>query len=130
MTPAQVHQLGLDEVQRVRDNMEAIATQAGYENKLQTTRAPRTDQQYEPVSGPACVRITVTLPDVSLPALFQAAHTLPGCPSIVETPAAHASTAPGAYYLAGSAYSTRPARQVLRQYVGTTDAAHENAQRH
>lgn len=123
MTPAQVHQLGLDEVKRVRDNMEAIATQAGYENRLEDyLKHLRTDKEYEPVSGPALCAHYRDITGRIAPALLKLfhVHTLPRMPfSIVETPAAHASTAPGAYYLAGSAHPDAP--RPGKFYVNTSE---------
>jgi uncharacterized protein (DUF885 family) len=123
MTPAQVHQLGVDEVKRVRANMEAIATQAGYENRLEDyLEHLRTAKEYESVSGPALCAHYRDITGRIAPALLRLfhLHTLPRMPfSIVETPSEHASMAPAAYYLAGSAHPTAPRPGVF--YVNTSE---------
>jgi uncharacterized protein (DUF885 family) len=123
MTPAQVHQLGLNEVQRVRQNMEAIATQAGYEGRLEDyLEHLRTSKEYEPVSGAAlCAHFRDIVGRIA-PAMLQLFHlsTLPRMPvKITETPAAHASMAPAAYYLSGSANPQAPRPGIF--YVNTSE---------
>mmetsp|Transcript_18640 Transcript_18640/g.53587 ORF Transcript_18640/g.53587 Transcript_18640/m.53587 type:complete len:633 (-) Transcript_18640:45-1943(-) len=114
MTPKEIHQLGLNEVGRMRQSMQDIAAQDGYEGRLDGYMGHlRTSSQYEPRSAEAlCAHYRDIAGRIS-PELLKIFHlkTLPHLPySIVETPAASASMAPAAYYLAGSAdaSSARP----------------------
>ena len=105
MTAEEIHQLGLTEVQRINDGMEKIAAEAGYEGRLDAYREYlRTDDKFTPKSGEALCAHYRDLAGRIAPALLRIfhVHTLPRTPfQIVETPAAHAAMAPGAYYLAG-----------------------------
>jgi uncharacterized protein (DUF885 family) len=123
MSPTEIHQLGLDEVARMRKEMNEIATQAGYDGKLdEYMEYLRTNKEYEPESGAAlCAHYRDITGRIS-PALLKLFHlkTLPRSPfSIVETPAAHASMAPAAYYLAGSADPVNPRPGMF--YVNTSE---------
>ena len=114
MSPKEIHQLGLDEVARMRQSMQDIAAQDGYEGRLEDYMDHlRTSTEFEPKSADAlCVHYRDIAGRIS-PKLLKIFHlkTLPRLPfTIVETPAASASMAPAAYYLAGSsdAASARP----------------------
>jgi uncharacterized protein (DUF885 family) len=112
MTPEEIHQLGLDEVQRVRDQMLLIAAQEGYKDRLDDyLQYLRTAPEYTPTSADALLSKFRDITGRIAPAMLQLFHisTLPRMPfAITETPAAHAKTAPAAYYLAGSADRTNP----------------------
>ena len=114
LTPKEIHQLGLDEVARMRQSMQDIAAQDGFEGRLEDYMEHlRTSSEYEPQSAEAlCAHYRDIAGQIS-PELLKIFHlkTLPRLPfTIVETPAASASMAPAAYYLAGSAdaSSARP----------------------
>ena len=114
MSPKEIHQLGLDEVARMRQSMQEIAAQDGYEGRLEDYMEHlRTSDEFEPKSAEAlCAHYRDIAGKIS-PELLRIFHlkTLPRLPfTIVETPAASASMAPAAYYLAGSAdaASARP----------------------
>lgn len=123
MTPEEVHQLGLDEVKRVRENMESIAAQDGYEGRLDDyLEHLRTSPKYTPASAEALVAHFRDIAGRIAPAMLNIfhLHTLPRMPfAITETPAAHAKTAPAAYYLAGSADPTAPRPGMF--YVNTSE---------
>jgi uncharacterized protein (DUF885 family) len=123
MTPDEIHKLGLDEVQRVRNEMLSIAAQEGYENRLDDyLQYLRTAPEYTPTSAEALVSNFRDITGRIAPAMLQLFHisTLPRMPfSITETPAAHAKTAPAAYYLAGSADRTNPRPGMF--YVNTSE---------
>ena len=54
MSPQEIHQLGLDEVARVRNEMETIAASDGYEGKLpEYLEYLRTSPEFEPKSAPS-----------------------------------------------------------------------------
>jgi uncharacterized protein (DUF885 family) len=123
MTPQDVHQLGLDEVKRVREAMEAIATDAGYEGKLEKYLLYlRNAPEFEPKSAAALLGHFRDIVGRISPALLNIIHwkTLPRQPvEITETPAASASMAPAAYYLAGSTNPTSPRPGMF--YVNTSE---------
>jgi len=110
MTPKEIHQLGIDEVARMRRSMQDIAAQDGYEGRLEDYMEHlRTSPEYEPTSAEAlCAHYRDITGRIS-PELLNIFHlkTLPRLPfNIVETPSASAAMAPAAYYLAGSADSS------------------------
>jgi uncharacterized protein (DUF885 family) len=125
MTPAEVHQLGLDEVKRVRAAMEDIASQAGYAGRLEDyMNHLRTSPDYEPKSGPELLAHYRDITGKIHPAMLKLFHwtTLPRMPfDIVETPSAHAAMAPAAYYLAGSTDRQAPRPGIF--YVNTSELA-------
>jgi len=106
MSAAEIHQLGLDEVSRVKNEMEKIAANAGYAGKLEEyMKHLRTAPEYAPVSGESLCAHYRDITGRIAPAMLKLFHvrTLPRTPfQIVETPSAHAAMAPAAYYLAGS----------------------------
>jgi uncharacterized protein (DUF885 family) len=123
MTPAEIHQLGLDEVQRMRNAMNQIASQAGYAGKLdEYMEHLRTSPDYEPTSASALCAHYRDITGRIAPEMLKLFHlkTLPRSPfQIVETPAAHAAMAPAAYYLAGSTDARAPRPGTF--YVNTSE---------
>jgi uncharacterized protein (DUF885 family) len=123
MTPQEIHQLGLDEVQRVRDTMLSIAEQEGYNNHLdEYLKHLRTSPEYTPTSTTALVAHYRDITGRIAPAMLNLfhLHTLPRMPfAITETPSAHAKTAPAAYYLAGSSDPKTPRPGIF--YVNTSE---------
>lgn len=122
MTPDEIHTLGLDEVKRVRDQMQAIASQRGYADLNVYLEHLRTSPDFEPASAEAlCARFRDIMGRIA-PAMLSLfhLHTLPRMPvSVTETPAAQAPMAPAAYYLAGSADPTAPRPGTF--YVNTSE---------
>jgi uncharacterized protein (DUF885 family) len=123
LSPQEVHQLGLDEVQRVRTNMEIIAAQEGFQGKLQDyLEHLRTCPEYTPESPEALLAHFRNLTGKIGPALLKLFHvqTLPSMPlAIVETPADSAPMAPAAFYLAGSSDRASPRPGIF--YVNTSE---------
>ena len=123
MSPQEVHQLGLDEVKRVRENMEAIAASDGYKDRLEDyLEHLRTSDKYTPQSAQQLVAHFRNVAGKIAPAMLKLFHlsTLPRMPfEIIETPASHASTAPAAYYLAGSTNANDPRPGTF--YVNTSE---------
>ena len=103
LTPGQIHQIGLDEVKRIRSDMTALATKAGYPSREAFIQALRTDPKYYPKTaaellGAAALQAKIN--DGKMPTLFA---TLPRLPYGVR--AIPAETAEGnttAYYMQGS----------------------------
>jgi uncharacterized protein (DUF885 family) len=112
MSPMEIHQLGLDEVLRVRKEMEVIASKDGYKGRLdQYLEHLRTSTDFEPTSALALLAHYRDLTQRLYPALLNIFHmrSLPRQPlKITETPTASAHMAPAAYYLAGSTDAPRP----------------------
>jgi uncharacterized protein (DUF885 family) len=123
MTPLEIHQMGLDEVQRMRNEMNEIAASAGYADRLEEYMEHlRTSPEYESKSGEELCAHYRDITGRIAPAMLNLFHlkTLPRSPfQIVETPAAHASMAPAAYYLAGSADAKAPRPGTF--YVNTSE---------
>ena len=123
MTPQEIHDLGLSEVKRVREEMEAIAAEAGYEGRLDDyLEHLRTSKEFEPESSESLLAHYRDIAMRIYPALLNLFHleTLPRQPLLItETPAASASMAPAAYYLAGSTNSNAPRPGCF--YVNTSE---------
>ena len=123
MNPDEVHQLGLEEVTRVRNEMETIAAGAGYEGKLDAyIEYLRTSSEFEPKSATSLLAHYRDIVGRIFPKMLDLFHlsTLPRQPlEITETPAASASMAPAAYYLAGSTDSNAPRPGMF--YVNTSE---------
>lgn len=123
MTPDEIHTLGLNEVQRVKERMQTIATGAGYPGRLKDyLEHLRTSDDYAPASAEAlCARFRDVIGRIA-PALLDIlpADALPRMPvAVTRTPSARASTAPAAYYLAGSNDPSAPRPGMF--YVNTSE---------
>lgn len=103
LTPAQIHQIGLDEVARIRGEMDVVARKAGYASRAAFIQALRTDPKYYPRSvaelmGAAALQAKIN--DGKMPTLF---GTLPRLPYGVRAiPPETAEGSPTAYYMPGS----------------------------
>jgi uncharacterized protein (DUF885 family) len=123
MTPQEIHQLGLDEVARIRQTMNDIATDAGFPDRLQDYMEHlRTGKEFEPKDAASLLAHYRDITGRISPALLNLFHiqTLPRSPfEIKETPPAGASMAPAAYYLAGSPDPSQPRPGMF--YVNTSE---------
>ena len=119
MTPDEIHTLGLTEVKRVRDQMQAIASQAGYDDLDKYLEHLRTSPDYESKSAEAlCAHFRDIVGRIA-PAMLKLfhLHTLPRMPvSVTET---RAPMAPAAYYLSGSTDPSAPRPGIF--YVNTSE---------
>ncbi|CAJ1959813.1 unnamed protein product [Cylindrotheca closterium] len=124
MTPQEVHDLGLQEVARVRSGMETVKKEDGFEN-LQLEEYLtylRTSPIFEPASAESLLASYRDIVGQLYPKLLRLFHldTLPRQPlDVTESPAASAHMAPAAYYLAGSTDSKAPRPGVF--YVNTSE---------
>ena len=89
MTPAQVHQIGLDEVKRIRSEMQQVIADTGFEGSFADfIQFLRTDPQFYPKTPDELMRYAAFLAkksDAQLPKLFK---TLPRTPyGVVPVPA-------------------------------------------
>ena len=103
LTADQIHQIGLIEVARIRAEMDALATEAGYPSRAAFVAKLRTDPGYY-AKGPEELMRTVArvtkIIDGKMPGLFA---TLPRLPyGIREIPAETADGNTTAYYFPGS----------------------------
>ena len=112
MTAGEIHELGVNEVARIKSEMQNIADEAGYQGDLEKyIEHLRTDPKYAPKSGEDLLAHYRDITGRIAPAMLKLFHvkTLPRSPfQIVETPSSHAAMAPAAYYLAGSMNPPRP----------------------
>ena len=103
LTPDQIHQIGLDEVKRIRAEMDRLATNSGYASRAAFIQALRTDPKYYPrtaaeLMGAAALQAKVN--DGKMPTLFA---TLPRLSYGVRAiPAETAGGSTTAYYMGGS----------------------------
>jgi uncharacterized protein (DUF885 family) len=103
LTPDQIHQIGLDEVARIRARMEGVAKGAGFASREAMIAKLRTDPQYYAKTPEelmeAVARITKQI-DGMMPRYFA---TLPRLPyGIKEIPKETAETTTTAYYNSGN----------------------------
>jgi uncharacterized protein (DUF885 family) len=129
MTPQEIHQLGLEEIRRVRIEMESIAAADGYQERLEEyLQHLRTSSEFEPKSATALLVHYRDIIGRIYPSLLNLFHlgTLPRQPlMITETPAASASMALAAYFFGWFyklPYST--IRYLLRQHLGSVHSSH------
>jgi uncharacterized protein (DUF885 family) len=121
MTPAQIHQLGLDEITRITAEQTAIAHKAGYKDLASFRAAINADPKYTPTSEEQILdtfRHYIAQMQPMLPKLFT---VLPDCPVTVEAiPAYRAAEA--THYQTGTPDCKRPGRVS----VGVSDFAHRS----
>ncbi len=111
LSPQQIHELGLAEVERIRQEMYAVMREAGYDKQdiRGFARHLARDQRQFYTDGDSMVRDYRALAkqaDAALVKLFGRYPTLPY--GIEAIPAHEASGRSGAYYLRGSAENGRP----------------------
>jgi len=121
MTPAQIHQLGLDEITRITAEMTTLAHKAGFKD-LESFRASiRANPKYTPTSSEEILdtfRHYIAQMQPKLPELFT---VLPDCPVTVEAIPAYQAAA-ATHYQTGTPDCKHPGRVS----VGTSDFAHRS----
>ncbi len=124
LTPGEIHQIGVEEVARIRSEMEAVIEEVGFEGSFDDFLTfLRTDPQFYPKSGEELLKQAAYLSkkmDGQLPRLF---GRLPRLPYAVEPVPDHlaarytagryvdapaGSTRPGIYWVNTYALDTRP----------------------
>jgi uncharacterized protein (DUF885 family) len=110
LTPAAIHQIGLDEVQRLHREMETVKEQVGFKGTLQQFfEHIRTDPKFKPASREALQQGYVAIGkrlDATLPKLFS---TLPKAPlDIRPVPALTEKGAARGSYQQGTPDGSRP----------------------
>jgi uncharacterized protein (DUF885 family) len=119
LTPAQIHQLGLDEVTRITAEMTAIALKAGFKDLAAFRASINSNPQYTPKSEEQILGEYRHYIDQMRPKLSELFYTLPKAPVTVEAiPAFQAAAA--THYNTGTPDGKRPGRVV----VATSDFSH------
>ncbi len=119
MTPAEIHQLGLDEIKRITGEMTELAQKAGYKDLASFREALHTNPKYIPSSSEQILdtfRHYIAQMQPKLPALFS---VLPDCPVTVEAIPSY-QTGAATHYQTGTPDCKRPGRVS----VATSDFAH------
>lgn len=119
ITPAAVHQLGLDEVKRITAEMTVLAKKAGYKDLATWRTAINADPKWKPKSEEQIVedfRKYIAQMEPKLPELF---GLLPKSPVTVE-PIPDFAAAEATHYNAGTPDGKRPGRVVVAVANPTT----------
>jgi uncharacterized protein (DUF885 family) len=121
MTPDEIHQLGLREIDRIQGEMTVIAEKAGFADLDSFRASVKTNPKYVPTSSDQILedyRHYIAQMEPKLPELFT---LLPKSPVTVEAiPAFQAAAA--THYVTGTPDGKRPGRVV----VATSDFAHRS----
>jgi uncharacterized protein (DUF885 family) len=121
LTPAQIHQIGLDEIKRITAEMTDIAHKAGYKDLAAFRDAIKNDPKYTPKSEEQILdtfRHYIAQMQPKLPELFT---VLPDCPVTVEAIPTY-QTGVATHYQTGTPDCKRPGRVS----VGVSDYAHRS----
>ncbi len=121
MTPDEIHQLGLREIDRIQAEMLAIAKNAGFTDLAAFRASLKTNPKYIPTSADQILedfRHYIAQMEPKLPQLFT---LLPKSPVTVEAIPAFQSAA-ATHYVTGTPDGKRPGRVV----VATSDFAHRS----
>jgi uncharacterized protein (DUF885 family) len=119
MTPAQIHQLGLEEVKRITAEMTDLAHKAGYKDLASFREAIRTNPKYVPTSSEQILETFRHYIDQMRPRLPELFTVLPDCPVTVEAIPSYQNGA-ATHYQTGTPDCKRPGRVS----VATSDFAH------
>lgn len=120
MTPAQIHQIGLDEVQRDETEMLAIAKKLGYPDLKSLRAAIAANPKLHPASADALLAAYSGYEqgmEAKLPTLFD--HLPKARLEVVTIPAYRAKNAAAAYYEEGTADGSRPGKITVNTYNAT-----------
>ncbi|MGO8756856.1 MAG: DUF885 domain-containing protein [Terracidiphilus sp.] len=117
LTPAEIHQTGLDEVARDEAEMLAIAQKLGFPDLKTFRESLKSNPKLHPASADALVAAYqgyVGPMQAKLPSLF---GTLPKARlEVAPVPEYEEKTAPPAYYEIGAADGSRPGRLLVNRY--------------
>ena len=112
MTAAEIHQLGLREIERIQAEMTVIAKKEGFADLAAFREALKTDPKYKPTSAEQILedfRRYIAQMEPKLPELFT---LLPKSPVTVEAIPAFQATA-ATHYVTGTPDGKRPGRVVV-----------------
>lgn len=120
LTPDQIHQIGIEQVQKDEAEMLAIAKKLGFQDLKSFRASLKTNPKLHPTSGQALLdayKGYLKPMQAKLPELF---GTLPKAPFEVEAvPAYLEKNAPPAYYEAGTPDGSRPGKLMINLYNAT-----------
>jgi uncharacterized protein (DUF885 family) len=119
MTPAQIHQLGLDEIKRIRGEMTNLAHKAGFKDLASFQESLKTNPKYIPTSSEQILDAFRHYIDQMRPKLPELFTVLPDCPVTVEAIPSY-QTGVATHYQTGTPDCKRPGRVS----VATSDFAH------
>jgi uncharacterized protein (DUF885 family) len=114
LTAGQLHQIGLDEVQRDESEMLAIAQKLGFKDLAALRAAVKDNSKFAPASPEALLAAykNYAIPmQAKLPTLFGRLPKLPF--EVVAMPDYLAANGPAAYYMSGAAAAGRPGRLTI-----------------
>src|SRR2546422_3745499 len=118
LTPQQIHELGLSEVQRIRGEMEKVLAQVGFKGSLlDFARFLRTDPRFYFTDAREMVREYRDIAKRIEPELTRLFGKLPRLPyGVVEIPAFSAASQTTAYYRPGAPRAHRPGAYYVNTY--------------
>ena len=120
LTPDQIHQLGLEEVQKDEAAMLVIARKLGFSDLKSFRASLKSNPKLHPTSAQALLddyKGYLSAMQARLPSLF---GVLPKAPfEVVPVPDYLAKSAPPAYYQAGTPDGSRPGRLFINTYDAT-----------
>jgi uncharacterized protein (DUF885 family) len=119
MTPAEIHQLGLDEIKRIRGEMTDLAHKAGFKDLASFQQSLKTNPKYIPTSSEQILDNFRHYIDQMRPKLPELFTVLPDCPVTVEAIPSY-QTGAATHYQTGTPDCKRPGRVS----VATSDFAH------
>ena len=119
MTPAQIHQLGLDEIKRIRAEMTELAHRAGFKDLDSFKESLKTNPKYKPTSSEQILDDFRHYIDQMRPKLPELFTVLPDCPVTVEAIPSY-QTGSATHYQTGTPDCTHPGRVS----VATSDFEH------
>lgn len=122
LTPDQVHELGLNEVKRIRGEMESLMRQTGFDGSLKDFFTfLRTDKRFYYTDPQDLLLHYRNLAKTIDPRLLKIAKTLPRTPYGVEpTPAEVAPDATTGFYYPAAADGSRPGTYLVNLYKPET----------
>jgi uncharacterized protein (DUF885 family) len=118
LTPQQIHEIGFQEVARIRAELEKVKAEAGFQGSMaEFQKFLRTDPRFFYTDAESLVRGYRDIAKRADPGLVKLFGKLPRMPyGVVETPAEIAPTQPTARYQAGSIQASRPAVMLANTY--------------
>jgi uncharacterized protein (DUF885 family) len=119
LTPDQIHEIGLKEMDRIGAEMLAIAHQEGFSDVVSFSNSLKTNRKYVPTSAEQILDDFRKYIDQMQPKLPQLFTYIPGSPVTVEAIPSFQSAA-ATHYQSGTPDGKRPGRVV----VATSDFAH------
>ncbi len=119
LTPEQIHQIGLDEVKRIRDEMDGIIESSGFEGSFEEFLTfLRTDPQFYHESKEGLLREYRDIAKRADPELMKLFGKLPRTPyGVIPVPAYAEKSQTTAYYQRGSVEAGRPGNFFANTYA-------------